>query len=181
MASNTKPSNHIMVDLETMGNGNNSAIIAIGAVRFNEGGLGQTFYRAVDLQSSVDAGLEMDPSTVLWWLKQSEEARAEFITPGMALPLVLQELRAWMLSDPVVWGNGATFDNVILANAYRRCAMEVPWAFWNDKCYRTAKGMFPQVRMIRSGVQHNALADAMQQATHLIEIMKVVRNIGGVL
>ncbi|MFM9673750.1 3'-5' exonuclease, partial [Streptomyces galilaeus] len=70
--------NHVMLDLETMGQGNNAAIVAIGAVFFEPttGEIGDTFYRKIDLESAAQYG-EIDPNTVLWWLKQSDAARAE--------------------------------------------------------------------------------------------------------
>lgn len=46
----------IMLYLETMDTAPTAAIIAIGAVEFDEHTLGREFYRVVDLQSSMDAG-----------------------------------------------------------------------------------------------------------------------------
>ena len=69
-------SNMVMLDLETMGNNSNSAIIAIGAVAFSlDSGVYDKFYANVHLQTSLDAGLKVDGSTVEWWLTQSENAR----------------------------------------------------------------------------------------------------------
>jgi exodeoxyribonuclease VIII len=47
------------------------------------------------------------------------------------------------------------------------------WEFWKDKCYRTVKGMYPDVKMERSGTHHNALDDAFYQTLHLIAINEV--------
>ena len=70
---------HIMLDLETMGTGPNAAITAIGAVKFDpdKGEIVETFYFKVNLESSVKQGGVIDASTVIWWLGQNEEARAE--------------------------------------------------------------------------------------------------------
>ncbi|MFA5379904.1 MAG: 3'-5' exoribonuclease, partial [Dehalococcoidia bacterium] len=48
------PQIEVSLDLETMGNGPDAAIIAIGAVEFSleTGLLGQEFYEVVDLESS---------------------------------------------------------------------------------------------------------------------------------
>ena len=74
---------NVMIDLETMGVNNNAAIIAIGAVAFDfEGNLGYHFYQTITLQSSVENGGIMDASTVLWWMRQSDEARKEFEREG---------------------------------------------------------------------------------------------------
>ena len=62
--SKEKHMNDIMLDLETMGTGTDAAIIAIGAVRF-DAKVTDRVHRIVALQSSVDAGLRMDPRIVL--------------------------------------------------------------------------------------------------------------------
>jgi len=69
-----------------------------------------------------------------------------------------------------VWGNGATFDNVILSTAYGLIGQPVPWQFTEDRCYRTLKNLCPQVPMVRTGTHHNALEDCKSQALHLSAI-----------
>lgn len=166
---------HLMLDLETMGTGNNAAIIAVGAVKFSARGLGGFFYDTIDLADAVKCGLELDPSTVLWWLGQGDEARKEFTErQGKPLTRVLESFRRF-LGEPKqvrLWGNGSDFDNVILANAYNAVNMEVPWKFYNNRCYRTMKNMYRDVAMVRDGTHHNALDDAKTQAAHLIEIAR---------
>lgn len=157
----------VMVDLETMGAGPSAAIVAIGAVD----SLGREFYRTVDLASSVTAGGVIDPSTVMWWMGQSDEARAALTSPGAVhIVQALTEFSAWVAdlgADVRVWGNGAAFDNVILGGAYDRSGLPRPWAFWNDRCYRTIKSLRPGIKMSRTGTHHNALDDARSQADHL--------------
>ena len=62
---------HVMADLETLGNGPNSVIIAIGAVKFNTQGIVDKFYVTVDPQSCIDIGLDMDASTTVKMLVRS--------------------------------------------------------------------------------------------------------------
>jgi exodeoxyribonuclease VIII len=71
---------------------------------------------------------------------------------------------------PVVWGNGADFDNVILGNAYLAVNKPRPWSFWNNRCYRTVRAMAPNIDYVRPVIAHHALHDARAQALHLIEI-----------
>lgn len=164
--------NSIMLDLGTMGNGSNSAIVSIGACRFSMEGIHEEFYQVVNLQSCVDLGLVIDPSTVLWWNKQNEWARNVFSEKGDSLAESLVMFSKWIGKDAIVWGNGANFDNVILSNAYRTANLTQPWKFWNDRCYRTVKNLFPAIKMDRKGTHHNALDDAKNQAEHLIKIWK---------
>jgi exodeoxyribonuclease VIII len=160
-----------MVDLETLGTASNSVIISIGAAQFNAYGVSSTFYRHIDPQSCVDVGLQMDVSTVMWWMQQSDAARSAFIHQGEKLSEVLSMLRAWYPKDACLWGNGATFDNVLLANAYRATGLAAPWRYWGDRCYRTVKALYPEVTADKfEGAKHNALDDAINQARHLIKI-----------
>lgn len=166
----------VMLDLETMGNSPNAAIVAIGAVEFDPAtrSLGRRFYRGVSLETSVRGGGQMDASTVMWWLRQSDEARKDICGDGQPLQQVLVEFSTWLATlaeDVKVWGNGAAFDNVILAQAYRHADLTIPWPHWNDRCYRTMKAMRPDVKMERVGVHHNAINDAESQALHLMAIL----------
>lgn len=169
---------NIMIDLETMGNTPNAAIIAIGAVEFDpvKNKLGKEFYKVIDLASAVEYGGTMDPSTVLWWMQQSDEARAAFQRKGETMPEALIAFMHFALGcavkkDMVVWGNGADFDNVILGSALRNCGIEQPWMFYNNRCYRTLKNLNPNIKMKRSGTHHNALDDAKDQVLHLFELL----------
>ena len=168
---------NVMLDLETMGTGPNAAIIAIGAVAFEPtGGLGSTFYRVVDLASSVEYGGEIDVSTILWWKKQDDAARKEFARPSIHIHCALDDFSLWIKGQEFttrgkIWGNGAAFDNVILRSAYVRAGVEVPWQYSGDRCYRTIKATRPDIKIAPLGTAHNALDDAMNQAKTLISIV----------
>ena len=165
---------NIMLDLETMGTAGDSAIIAIGAVAFDKNGVSSKFYTNVNLQSCIDLGMKVDGSTVIWWMGQSDQARSIFSDDSPRLNSALIEFGNWFnnVSGNEVWGNGAAFDNVILSTAYKKAGLVQPWNFWNDKCYRTVKGMHPSIKLNRVGTYHNAVDDAESQALHLIEIMR---------
>lgn len=166
---------HIMIDLETMGTRPDAPIVSIGAVSFNSDGIVSEFYANVDLASSTNSGAVIDPNTVMWWMSQSDEARAALLVKEDEYSLVgaLSALSNWFPDEVAgVWGNGASFDNVILSESYLRAAVLRPWPFWKDRCYRTVKNMYPDVPMTRGGTHHNALDDARTQAEHLIAISK---------
>jgi exodeoxyribonuclease VIII len=110
----------------------------------------------------------------MWWMSQSDAARAQFNSKDrLELASALIEFSGWMdeVSGVYVWGNGASFDNVILGNAYKAVEISAPWKFWNDRCYRTMTGLYPQVKMNRVGTYHSAIDDAKSQALHLMDIM----------
>lgn len=164
----------IMLDLETMGTAGDSAIIAIGAVAFDSLSIIGRFYTNVNLQSCIDLGMKVDGSTVIWWMGQSDQARSIFSDKSPHLNESLTEFTNWFnsVNGDEVWGNGASFDNVILSTAYNKAGLAQPWKFWNDRCYRTVKNMNPSIKLNRVGTYHNAVDDAESQALHLIDILK---------
>lgn len=162
---------HVMLDLETLGTRPGDIVLSIGAVKFDaDAGLGEEFYLTIDAESCKAAGLRAQKSTLEWWAKQSPEAREAAFKGEFSLNVALTKFSMWMppLDDAVVWGNGANFDNALLAAAYRAMKMDTPWKFWNDRCYRTISAMFLRSRVERVGTHHNALDDAKTQALRLI-------------
>ena len=171
----------LMIDTETAGMPPTGALMSIGAVFFDlhTQTVGPTFNRTIHLASSVKHGGTIDPSTVLWWLRQSDEARAEITRQDARSPLkeALDNLSAWYLEigadeHTQVWCNGASFDFPILEAAYRAVNAVSPWSYWQLRCARTARNLLPACETPRQGVAHNALADAIYQAQCLCAAMR---------
>ncbi|HHD7442615.1 TPA: 3'-5' exoribonuclease [Citrobacter braakii] len=177
---------HLMVDLETMGSGPDAPIVSIGAVFFapSTGTTGAEFYQVVSLDSSMSFGMKPDASTIQWWLKQSSEARSAILVDGaMGLREVLELLADFIVENAAngshtvqLWGNGCSFDNVILRRAY--ALTETPFAvpFWNDRDVRTmvelgkSVGINPRFDIPFEGDMHNALSDARHQVKYVSAI-----------
>lgn len=169
---------HVSIDLESLGKNPQAMITAIGAVKFNPytGSLGDTFYRVVDLEASVGGGL-MDVSTVLWWMKQDQAARNHLIDPEVErvpLPQALVELSEWLgmnddlpedkqYPDVHLWQRGDK-DTQWLTSAYEGFGLKVPFPYWEVSDQRTLCRWVPTLRAERNGVAHNALDDAIHQA-----------------
>ncbi|HBV7990267.1 3'-5' exonuclease [Citrobacter freundii] len=187
---NTDPLNafytHLMVDMETMGNSPDAPIVSIGAVFFDPstGNTGAEFYRVVSLESSMSFGMKPDASTIQWWLKQSSEARsAILVDEAMGLRESLELLADFIAENAAngshtvqLWGNGCSFDNVILRRAY--ALTETPFAvpFRNDRDVRTmvelgkSVGINPRYDIPFEGDMHNALSDARHQVKYVSAI-----------
>lgn len=165
-----------MLDLETLGNRPGAIIASIGAVKFGGGIIHDQFYARIDVRSAERAGLCCDADTVLWWMGKDDAARQELRKGGRDIHDVLQELAEWAGVDAAVWGNSATFDNVLLADAYRVCGMEPFWHHSGDRCYRTIRNTIPGIAplyptFLTGETPHNALDDARAQARHLMEML----------
>lgn len=177
----------VMVDLETLGRRAGCSILSIGAVAFDaeSGKLGPEFYTVVKMTSCEERGLHTDPDTVAWWEKQNLEAQkvlkqARAARGNKPLDKALTEFNCYLAQfGPKVvrvWGNGSDFDNAILINCYAATELTAGWEFWNNRCYRTLKGMAPHIKVERQGTYHNALDDAKTQAAHAIKVLQFLKG-----
>lgn len=163
---------HVMIDLETVDNIATAGIISIGAYVFAGPMESARFYQAVDMESSIEWGLTKSESTMHWWATRDDDAQAVFHDLSkIALPEALDKFTAFLsaMTEPRIWGNGAAFDNAILANAYAKTGKKLPWRYVHDRCYRTAVAG-SDTRRLQHGTHHNALDDAISQARHLLDV-----------
>lgn len=175
---------NVMVDLETLGVTPGYKILAIGAVVMTPQGTGREFYCSVKRESQNRFGLRELPSTMEWWAKQSPAAREAAFADKSALVVedALQNFSRWLVDvalDPMtgerrkvlVWGNGAGLDQPILSAVYTAVGYNTPWKFYNERCYRTLKNLYPGVKFYEPDVKHHALEDAKAQAEHAIRML----------
>jgi hypothetical protein len=166
---------NIMIDLETLSTTNNACIVSIGAIKFDKDYIFEARYWVVESHP----GFHVCPDTMSWWDNQSDEAREVLYSPHkVKIKVALRELSDFIGSkkDNVkIWGNGATFDNVILANAYKRMGLKAPWHYRNNRCYRTVLAMAKDngyKETPRQGTHHHALDDAEHQVRNLAAIIR---------
>lgn len=169
---------HLMIDIETLSTKPNGVILSIGAVFFDETGLGKEFYQNIDLESSMEAGFDIDVGTVYFWLKQSSEAGAVLDKDKLHYVDAIYNLMSFVLHncniDKVnVWGNSPSFDLVMIKNyiakaeAYTHGNKLKQWKFYNERDFRTAVDIY-KCKRLKPTVAHNALEDAKAQAQTLI-------------
>lgn len=187
--------NNVMIDIETLSTSKNAVILSLGAVFFDitSGQLGSSFYYTISRESCWEYGLEEDCETLRWWIDQSEEARAVLTCPDADdLPQVLHDFAGWLGENtpedqhPEIWGNGPSFDNAILDNAFKACGIKTPWRYSNERCVRTIVklgrdllGIDPKKTIERKGTHHHALADAEHQALYVTAIYQALKSKAG--
>lgn len=173
-----------MIDVEAMGKRSDAALVSIGAAFFNlhDYTIGPRFHRPIHLATSVSLGMKMYPDTVIWWLRQSDEARRAISYNLLPIADVLDEFRAWLNAhgrkqDVRTWGNSARFDMGILDTAYhlKDGYEQEPWAWNLETCFRTVRNMNAHVEYDptqRTSTHHNAADDAVFQIEHLFKIRR---------
>jgi hypothetical protein len=197
MSDTTVPTGprHVSIDLETLGIKPTALILSIGAVAFDPKTGEQTddgFYRIVDIAHAIGGG-DIDPSTVNWWMKQSQAARDEIFGDVNAeqrvnLRVALSELSDYLgfseaipegeFPDLVLWARGSK-DEQWLDSAYKGMQLAPPFAYWQWKDERTFTGYFKQFLPDRGElVAHNAFDDALYQSLCVSAVFRRLAAIG---
>lgn len=191
----------IMLDLETFGVGDNAAVVSMGAVRFSLDEVFETsvghlrskknaamavFEAFVDLKDTPVEHLGvLDASTVLWWLEQSEEARASLTKAQERIPLrqALVEFKSWVEESPArcLWTNGPSFDERLLHQAFDRCGVVWPFRYNAGRDVRTMRDVATAMglgfyALPDSRIAHKALDDALSQALGVIDTFRALKK-----
>lgn len=190
---------HVMIDLETWGQDSNSVIVQLSAVQFDmqTGQYGSTFNMYIDPNSSVKHGLHIEPSTIIWWMIQSDAARTNMINSvnrsigSNTLPVVLSEFSRWFKencdTDTIVWGRGPRFDFGLLKDSYNAIGLSIPWNFRNEMCVRTMEWLRPLIKQStkpvdmvghgsEGGGMHNGIIDALYQIKYVSAIYNALND-----
>lgn len=181
---------HYMIDLETLGVTPHSVITSIAVVQFDilTGSISREFFGNIDIQTSLDLGFTINGDTLEWWFSQPN--RLEMFRNKQPIKKILKDLEEFLIGyntkkeeqtkkRTYVWGNGSSFDLGILASAFTRCDMNIPWLFYNERDVRTLVSLIPEVKknMVNNGTPHNALDDCKFQIAYCCEIWKKLKSL----
>jgi len=155
----------VMVDLETLDNLPTAMIVSIGAVAFDPdqpAETDQTFYHRIDARQSHGT---IGADTVLWWLRQSDEARRELYAyqdSSDHINIALLAFSEFCQGLDEIWAGPSYFDVTILENAYRRSSLLFPWKYSQVRDWSTLRKL-TRTEKAPNACAHNALADAQAQ------------------
>lgn len=181
---------HLMIDLETLGNKPGALVVSLSAVQFDikTGDIGERIEQFLPLEDSVTYGLDLDLSTVIWWLGQDKEAQKRLLdgiesAKCEVLYDVLLTFNNWVMStfgnyEYEIWGNSARFDLGILSKVYEEVGLDVPWNHRNERDVRTLVSFAPQIKdsMAFEGVKHNGLDDCFHQIKYCSAIYNLLKQ-----
>ena len=160
---------HLMVDIETMGQGSHAPVIELAVVEFDRSNVYRTF--SSDVLPDFDRSVP-DVGTIVWWTHQT--ANMPLNESAQEFDGVLVELGEWLgnLDIEGVWANAPSFDLVILHNLAATYRMDMPWGFRKyldcRTLFRIGKAM--NIKRVSPVVKHEAKHDAHAQAWSVINI-----------
>lgn len=190
MSTTNRPTD-VSIDLETLGNRSDSAILSIGATAFNRhtGALHATYYALVEMEDALRHG-RIRADTLKWWLQQDKAASKHvFQSHRSVTPLSLYEalrgLNDYVRAQPAgvcVWGNGSSFDISILEHAFDSVAansnagFSEEWAFWSVRDMRTIvdAANLDKNAVLFEGTPHHAGDDSRHQAKVIAKCFEVI-------
>lgn len=181
---------HLMIDIETMGD----AILSVGAVPFSIHpermeieSIDRSFYAKVPLRASLEAGMNLDPNTVEWWLQQDKAAQDELLSGAR-----FQTLRELCLSfhdffsnrvakpaDMTLWDKPPMFDIRLMREAFELAAVVWPFHYAATRDVRVildvakAADMTAVLELVNP-LKHSALGDARHQAQQVVMVMSAL-------
>ena len=192
---------NVMIDIETLSTQTNAVVIEIAAVEFNKltGEIGEVFHQRIKNEEwFMIKDRDVNPSTLKWWLQQSEEARNNLIESrdndtdifdaiGLLTDFINRCDNPFYEKEKdertvVVWGNGSTFDITILQNLYEQIKIyPIPWKFWAVNDVRTIVALNPKVKenCVFEGTKHCAVDDCKHQIKYLVETLNTIHIVNG--
>lgn len=173
---------YIMLDIETLGTAPGSAILSISAVEFNkEGETGEEFHYDITLESCEEVGLEVDTGTILWWMKQSNEARAQFTDDRKRIVIgeALNRLNQWVALRKAqgfekVFAKDPDFDCNLIEDACKKVGYPFPFKYTEKIAIRTLSWLRPEFEAAEkfTGVKHNGIDDCKHQIKYVVKILQ---------
>ena len=181
---------HVVFDCETLSVEPNAAIMSVGWAVVVEGDepvgakIIDSGCKTIDMEIYNEyTGDEYDisVSTIMWWLQQSDEARAALLGGKSSLFATAREISEMIValenvSDEVmVYGYGSNADIVWLENMFKVEGLDVPWSYRSVRCLRTVladAGVDLHDYRSDDSFSHTALGDAITEALALVSVLQ---------
>ncbi|MGY5394537.1 3'-5' exonuclease [Acinetobacter sp. NigerLNRRAM0016] len=168
----------LMVDCETLDIGERPVLLSIGAVVHDHEQIYSKFHVGIDAETAKAHDFTVSQSTLAWWDRQSEDARAAAFSGTYHIEMALKALVNFYKENECqeIWSKGSLADIRWINNALDHFDIAKPWKYSREFCFRTLLKTVPEFEMPFEGTEHNALDDAIHQAKQFIYIRQHVQN-----
>jgi len=172
---------HIMCDIETLGTKPRTVVLQCAMIRFDphvqntyEELLEDSCTQYFNVQDQLNKGRVIDASTLDWWA--SGDHTTAPLRRGLQetgdVGAKLDAINRWLGTGRYkLWGNGVSFDNVIMEALYYHYGREWKFKFWDYLDLRTIKAMTDAKKLeppVGQGFKaHDATCDAALQAYYV--------------
>lgn len=171
---------NIMLDVETLGNTTNSAILQVAMVKFDEeGNIGASLSIRIDTEEQLRLGAEKTQSTLDWWQKTNPVLLESLMTEDlMSVDQAIAAINRFVGFNDKIWCH-ATFDLPILGNLYRLAGKRVPWSYKLNRDIRTLVDVacldLSEYDWVKEKT-HDALDDCCFQIKYTTDAIKKIKS-----
>ncbi len=157
----------VMIDIETLGVGQDSAVLSIAAVQFNRTDIydcpnlsiteeqqgrdtekyPSKFYKPISLLNCLALGCVIDPSTAKFWeCQENKEQLGNSLVCNDSVYTVLSQLKTYLDGHCYqnIWAKSPTFDISILRSLGQRVGVDLGIDFRKERDVRTEISDYPR-------------------------------------
>lgn len=163
----------IMIDIETLGRRNDTAIVEIAAVAFDlKGKRISSFHIKIAKDHWLDHGRTVTAETLMWWITDNYKNVENILSGNSTYEQALDELSTFINyykdDNTRIWTKGP-MDLFALKDLYETLNKPIPWEFWQPRDMRTLTDIPGWEKTSTEKNTHNALEDAINQIAELIK------------
>lgn len=159
-----------MIDIETLGTSADAMVLQIGACEFDPITHQIGAKMKLNLYADEQKDRKIDFDTVRWWMEQDRVIAPEvFNKPDTTIQVAKDMLKDFTKDADCIWANPPQFDLVILQSLLGVAL----WSHRKEHCFRTMKHIhdpYGRMKPPSNTAKHDALADAVWQASYLVNI-----------
>ena len=173
---------NIMLDIETLSNTVNSAVIQVSLVKFDwdkDCQNPEKLQLNLHVDEQIKKGLDINSDTLAWWLDTNPELLKTILKHNGSVEFALTEIQNFITLDDCIWCH-ATFDVPILANLFNKFNKRLPWKYIRVRDIRTlidlAELDLSQYDW-KNEKTHDSLDDCMFQIKYCKDAMKKLKGV----
>lgn len=202
--SNLKEKNEsidIILDLETFGISTDAPVIQIAAATFdlNTGEIDDWYAFNELLDIAHTDSLNVNGSTLAFWFDEKRPGNIDVLTKfvnsdkGLSDNDLWVKFHTWLLDlvksnrdkSVKIWGNGISFDVMMIKYNFDRLGLKFPIAFWNERDVRTLVDLACRKanlndedfkKNIPNTEKHDAFSDIKWEAAYLKEAWAILND-----
>ena len=174
--------NDLMVDIETLGTGQNSVITQIGACYFDRhtAEVKETFLVNVQIQDCLNHGLGVDAGALKFWFGEIfKRGTPTFLKEPLPLSSALGQLKqfAEIHTEAPIWSH-ACFDFGRLDDGYGKLGQKLGFSYRRLRDIRTLVDLsgIKRTDMPKEDKTHDALDDCKRQVRYCTQCFNFIRG-----
>lgn len=182
----------LMLDIESLGNIPGCVLCQYTLVPFNING--QTYDGplmplnvTLHIGQQIAEGYDVDQDTLAWWMKNDVAVRRRVFSGALSVESFCETLSEYLVDVNIehtsyrIWSTSAKVDFGIPPVLFKRSNIPYPVFHRAERCARTfielTKLKFPQMKLPKGSVTHDAIEDCWKQIQDLQHVYKTFMQV----